>query len=329
VGTFSQGDSVAALVTGGAALTSITTGWNHTCALTAAGAAFCWGYNGNGRLGNNSTTQSNLPVAVSGSLTFSAIDTGNDWTCGLTTASGVAATDRQIYCWGYNGSGQLGNNSLVQSLVPVRVTEPFVGAKWASVSAGGNHTCGRTTTNVIYCWGYDGTGALGNDATLANSSVPVIVAGGLTWNSVVAGESHTCGIVADQTLRCWGYNANGQLGDNSNTQRPEPVTLANVGGLSWTTVSAGPLHTCAVTTTAAAYCWGYNAYGQLGDDTNTQSLQRVEVSGGLSFVSISVGGYHTCGRTALATYCWGANWYGQSGMPGTATSRDVPTLIIQ
>jgi alpha-tubulin suppressor-like RCC1 family protein len=318
-GTF-NGDSVARLVSGNQTFTQVAPGEGHTCALTAAGAAYCWGYNGSGQLGNNSTTSSDTPVAVSGGLTFASIAVGGAHTCGRV---GTA-----LYCWGYDGLGQLGDDAtLANKLVPTPVAGVL---NWTAVSAGYYHTCGLTGGNA-YCWGYDGFGQLGNDALTTQQPTPVIVAGGQTWTDVNGAYYHTCGVNAAGAGYCWGRNYDGRLGVDTLTYpmgslqgTPVPV----FGGLTWSTIQTGWFGSCGLTTTSAAYCWGYNSQGQLGDGTFALSSVRVAVAGGLSFTTLSTGGDHTCGRVGTAVWCWGYNGDGQLG-DATRVRKNQPVQIVQ
>jgi alpha-tubulin suppressor-like RCC1 family protein len=313
-------DSVPRVVTGGLTFTQVAAGAYHTCALTAAGAAYCWGNNGNGQLGNNATTSTNAPVAVSGGLTFTSISPGYSHTCGVAAA--------KIYCWGYDGSGQLGDDpTLAQKLVPTVV---FGSQTWASVAVGSDHTCGRTTGGDLYCWGYDGSGQLGNDVGLTNQPTPAVVAGGATWGSVDAGPNHTCGVRATGEGYCWGYNY-GRLGADTiaypvNVVQPMPVLV--FGGLSWSTIKVAWDHTCGLTATGSAYCWGYNGDGQLGNGTFTNSLLRVAVNGGHTFDSLALGSSHSCGKVGTQVWCWGHNGSGQLG-DGSRLRKNEPVQIVQ
>lgn len=336
-------DSIAALTRGNLTFQRVTAGGSHSCGITTANDAYCWGANGSGQLGDGSFTSTGVngdPVLVAGGLKFATIDAGANHTCGITTASGTAAIDRQVYCWGYNGSGQLGNgNTGTNSNVPVRVSEPLQSTtRAASVSLGELHTCVVALNSNAYCWGYDGLGQLGDDGLAGDRNVPTIVAGGLTFLAITAGAYHTCGIVSlppDTPGRCWGYNYYGQLGDNtpltgggSGVNQFTPVAL--FGNLNFSTINAGNFFTCAIAVGGTGYCWGQNNVGQLGDDLlGTNTSQRSAIAGSLTFLSIQAGGSHACGRTASAIYCWGSNSSGQGGTPGVGVNKRVPVQIVQ
>jgi alpha-tubulin suppressor-like RCC1 family protein len=230
-------------VTGNLTFTQIAAGSNHACGLTAAGAAYCWGNNTYGQLGNNSTTRSDVPVAVSGGLTFASITAGQQHTCGRV---GTA-----LYCWGRDQVGQLGDDApLANKLVPTVVAGGFT---WTAVSAGLYTTCGITGGNA-YCWGYDGYGALGNDAALANAPTPVIVAGGQTWTDVNPGYYHTCGVNAAGAGYCWGTNYDGRLGADVGTYPLNSVQGTPVP--SWgATDHDSDRWLVGLTSGGAAYCW--------------------------------------------------------------------------
>jgi alpha-tubulin suppressor-like RCC1 family protein len=188
----------------------------HTCAVTTGGLAYCWGANTFGQLGDGTATQQEAPVAVSGGLTFSTVSaTGASHTCGVT--SGGAG-----YCWGWNGSGELGDGSTAASAVPVPVTGGLV---FAAVSAGGGHTCGLTTSGSAYCWGLNDLGQLGDGTTTQRTS-PVAVSGGLTFGSIDAGFAHVAAIAAGGAGYSWGSNTSGELGDGTTTNRTVPTLVA-------------------------------------------------------------------------------------------------------
>src|SRR5207247_242978 len=301
---------------------AVSAGFVHTCGFTTAGAAYCWGANYFGQLGDGTTTQLTSPSAVGGALTFAVASAGFQYTCGVTTAGAA-------YCWGYNPAGELGDGQTsgpqLCSGQPCSTTPVAVlgGLTFAAVSAGYAHACGVTTAGAAYCWGINYWGQLGDGDTTRRAS-PITVGGGLTFATVSAAYFHTCGVTTAGAAYCWGGNGTGQLG-NGTTTGPQmclgaPCTMspaAVVGGLKFATVSAGVYHTCAITTAGAAYCWGANDGYLLGDgttDTTSKHTSPIAVVGGLKFAAVSAGSCHTCGvTTAGAAYCWGANDNGPLG----------------
>jgi alpha-tubulin suppressor-like RCC1 family protein len=205
---------------------------------------------------------------------------------------------------------------------------PALTLRFRQVTAGEEHTCGVTTGNVTYCWGWNTVGELGigtdtgpeTCSDLPCSTRPVRVVGGLAFRQVSAeGGSHTCGVTTDHRLYCWGLNHLGQLGDGTGTDSPRPVWVAP--RLAFRQVSAGSIHTCGVTTNNVAYCWGHNQAGALGNGTTISSLRPVRVARRLAFREVSAGTQFTCGVTTdNVAYCWGLN-FGQLGN-GTATGPE-------
>ncbi|MGI6443569.1 MAG: fibronectin type III domain-containing protein [Candidatus Dojkabacteria bacterium] len=320
-------------------LSNISAGYNHTCGIGSDGKGYCWGNNGNGQLGNGSTTKSTVPVQVSSGaiptgVTLVSISAGGFHTCGI-------GSDGKGYCWGYNYYGQLGNGSTTDSNVPAQVSSGAIptGVTLVSISAGYNHTCGIGSDGNGYCWGYNYDGQLGNGSD-TDSNVPVQVSAGaipsgVTLVSVSAGYYHTCGIGSDGKGYCWGNNGNGQLGNGSTTKSTVPVQVSSGAiptGVTLVSISAGGFHTCGMGSDNQAYCWGYNYYGQLGNGSTTKSTVPVQVSSGaiptgVTLVSISAGYYHTCGLGDDGHgYCWGYNYYGRLGN-GSTTNSNVPVQV--
>jgi alpha-tubulin suppressor-like RCC1 family protein len=317
------------LVSGGLTFSSVSAGGSsHTCGIVTAGDAYCWGFGDQGQLGNGSTSlpapSSATPVPVVGGLKFKSISAGgttsHGHTCGITTSG-------DTYCWGFGNSGQLGNGSTNSTATPVLVSG---GLTFASVSAGIAYTCGVTTSSDAYCWGYNQFGQLGNGTT-TDSATPVPVAGGLTFAAVSAGDFHTCAVATNGTAYCWGGNGSGQFGNGTTTNSTVPVPVS--GGFTFTSIDAGAStfsqgYTCGTITNGAAYCWGGNGAGPLGNGTTTDSATPVPVSGGLTFVSVSAGHDYVCGVTTSgwSAYCWGYNLPGQLGN-GTSQSSTGPVRV--
>jgi len=200
--------------------------------------------------------------------------------------------------------------------------------RWREISASNGqttdipgHTCGITVLKVAYCWGFNflGQGGIGSNVSWNG---PQAVIGNIAFTSIATGSLHTCGINDQGAAYCWGDNSAGQLGTGNNSQALIPTLVT--GGLTFdtTSITAGRSHTCALTTTGQAYCWGANASGQLGDASNSPKNAPTAVSGGLTFSSISAGVGNTCGvTTGGAAYCWGDNASGQIGDGGNSVSN--------
>ena len=280
--------------------TQIGTGNRHTCAVTTSGGVKCWGSNTVGQLGNGTTTDSSTPVDVVGLTSgVASITAGWAHNCAVNTNGGAK-------CWGSNTNGRLGDGTTTQRSTPVDVSGLTSGV--ASISAFNIHTCAVTTSGGVKCWGANGSGRLG-DGTTTDSSTPVDVVG-LTSGvaSISAGGNHTCAVTTSGGAKCWGSNSNGRLGDGTTTDSSTPVDVVGLtSGVA--SISAGSAHTCAVTTSGGAKCWGSNTNGRLGDGTTTTRRTPVDVVGLTSGVaSISAGSEHTCAvTTSGGAKCWGNN----------------------
>jgi uncharacterized repeat protein (TIGR01451 family) len=298
----------------------VSAGASHTCAVNTDGTVQCWGNNNDGQLGNGTFTASSTPVTVSGINTAVAVSAG-----GSVLQSHTCATlaDGTVQCWGYNGSGELGNGTTANSSTPVTVSGISTAV---TVSAGPAHTCATLADGTLQCWGYNGYGQLGNGTT-TSSSTPVTVSGISNAIAVSAGAYHTCATLADGTLRCWGYNAYGQLGNGTTTNSSVPVTVSGIN--TAVAVSVGIVgHSCAALTDGTVQCWGANNYGQLGNGTvTTNSSVPVTVSGISNAIVVSAGGYHTCATLADGTLrCWGSSATGQLGN-GTTANSSTPVTV--
>ena len=320
---------------------AIAAGNAHACTIQA-GKAYCWGSNASGQLGNGTTLASTVPVPVytGGVLagkTLSQIVGGFSHTCALDTTGAV-------YCWGLDSSGQLGNNSTAQSLVPVAVTTSGVlsGKTITQIAAGNSHTCALDTTGTAYCWGANGNGQLGNNSTTKSTvPVPVTASGvlaGKTLSQVTAGFGHTCALDTTGTAYCWGANGNGQLGNSSTTQSLVPVAVTTSGVLAGKTLTQlaadqNGQYTCALDSAGAAYCWGAASFGQLGNG-GVASVPGVPVAvvtsgvlAGKVLTQIATGSGSTCALASTgAAYCWGQGVDGELGN-GAAANSNVPVAV--
>ncbi len=197
------------------------------------------------------------------------------------------------------------------------------------VSAGSRHTCGVTTTDQAYCWGYNGFsplhgGQLGDGSTTQRLK-PVAVLGGLHFGQISAGVDHTCGVTTDDRAYCWGRNDYGQLGDGTTESKLTPVPVA--GGRRFRVVSAGNFHSCGITPANELFCWGTNRYGVMGAAA-APGHTPVKVGGALTWRNVSAGFSHTCGATTTnAAYCWGNNSNYQLGNGTASLVAQPPTKV--
>ncbi|MBP7963143.1 MAG: hypothetical protein KBG20_07640 [Caldilineaceae bacterium] len=301
-------------------ITQVSGGSSHTCALTSAGGVKCWGWNESGQIGDGTTkTERPTPVDVTGlGSGVTAIAAGGYFSCALTTTGGVK-------CWGMNSQGQLGDGTTTSRSAPVDVTGLTSGV--TAIAAGGYHTCALTTGGGVKCWGENFQGQLGDNTTTPKTT-PVDVTGltsGVT--AIAAGYFHTCALTSAGGVKCWGYNANGTLGDNTTTNRLTPTDVVGMSS-GVAAIAAGYYHTCALITGGGVKCWGDNFGGQLGDGTTTDRLTPVDVIGMSSGVTaIDTGNFHTCTLTmAGGVKCWGYNSRGQVG-DGTETRKSSPVDV--
>lgn len=233
----------------------------------------------------------------------------------LRNERGAAVTKNgDLYCWGSNSDGQIGNGSTENQYVPVKVLGDV-----ASVSLGESHSAAITADGDLYCWGDNFGGQIGNDTT-ENQTTPVKIMEKVV--SVSLGYHHSAAITTNGDLYCWGYNAHGEVGNKSTTNRKTPIkVLENV-----TSVSLGYTHSAAVTTNGDLYCWGYNFCGEVGDGSMSKRTTPVKVLQNVKSVSLE---YQ---QSAAITengdlYCWGRNYYGRIGN-GTTENQITPVKVL-
>ncbi len=300
------------------------------------GTVSTWGYNGNGQLGNNSTTNSTLPVAVvnTGVLagkTVTAIAAGS-------YQGFVLCSNGTMASWGYNFFGQLGNNTTTTNHVPVSVTTtgtPLAGKTVKKLSAGNSNCMALCTDGTMAGWGSNIYGQLGNGISIqSNAPVPVTVLGtALIAKTVVAlgvGNSHSLALCSSGAMFAWGQNDRAQLGSGNLTNSSIPVAVVISGTpLATKTVVAiatGQAHNLALCSNGTVASWGYNVDGQLGNNSTSNATLPVSVitSGVLSgkiVVAIAAGNNHSlalCSDGTLAA--WGYNSDGQLGNGTTINS---------
>jgi alpha-tubulin suppressor-like RCC1 family protein len=304
----------------GNAVTHVAPTAYGACAARVDGTVWCWGQNAFGELGAVVGTAAS-PVQIPGLSAVTQLASGNFHACAIGNYGVVV---KGVLCWGINSQGSLGNGTGNNSSTPV------VALSGAGFNAAPKYiACGELSSHAVLAdgslraWGWNGFGQLG-DGTTTDRFVPVVVSGESAVETVAAGSAHTCSVRADGGVRCWGYNSHGELGNGTTTNSSVPVL---VGGLSARQVSAGNEHTCALATTGQTMCWGSNARGELGNGTitNRTSPGAVALTGGVTLALLWSGhAFHTCGITSNSDlYCWGHNAYGQLG-DGTINTAFLP-----
>jgi alpha-tubulin suppressor-like RCC1 family protein len=336
----------------------VSSGGTHSCGVTGEGKLYCWGQNAQGQLGNNSTIQSNIPtpVDVSGVLASKTIV---DVKAGLYHTIALD-NDGKIYSWGYNAYGQLGNNTVVNSLAPIDISSfgALAGKIIAKIAAGGvtsdysgahySQSAAIDSNGRLYVWGYNANGQVGDNTTVQRNVPTAVYADGAlngkTLKDVDVSGLHTIALDSNGQVYTWGYNYTGQLGNNTTTESATPIAISNYGGLIgknivsitadsnayYTTYIFG--HSSALDSNGKVYTWGYNGYGQLGDNTVTQrniptAVYTDGVLSGKVIRDVSSAGSHMLALdTEGQVYAWGGNYYGQLG-DNTVTQRNAPIVV--
>jgi len=301
------------------AVIAISAGYNSACALKSDGTIWCWGDNHSGQLGTNvSNSFSQYAVKVSGISTAVGVSVGTSFAC-------ASLSNGKVNCW---GTGILGHGTNSSSTAPVEVAG--ISTATTAISVGHSHACVVLASGSIKCWGTAASGELGNGSFSGVDScvvpndcsfTPVTVSGISTAQSVSAGNNSTCALLADNSVRCWGLNSNGDLGTNNTVNASSPAAVA---ANSVTQLSTGKrYHTCVVDSGHSVLCWGFNRYAQLGTGTDigpqtcgsySCSMNDLPVSGINSATHVASGPSFTCALLADQTVkCWGINNYGEVG----------------
>ena len=332
-------------------LQTVAAGGTHSLALKEDCTVVAWGYNSDGQLGDGTTTDQNTPVQVANLGDGLDIAAGNSHSLAL-------KTDGTVWAWGYNSDGQLGDGTTTERHTPVQVKD-LSGVK--AISAGGHHSLALKEDGTVWAWGSNYAGQLGDGST-TNRNTPVQVKGEPptnapagsssaaffpwdTWDNnlsgvkaISAGGDHSLALMEDGTVRSWGYNRYGSLGDGTTTNRHTPVQVQNLGGVK--AISAGGSHSLALMEDGTVRSWGWNGFGQLGNgtfggDAPNPTPVQVQNLGGVK--AIDAGDGHSLALKEDGTvFAWGYNGHGQLGnnrghpheKPDYETARYTPAQAI-
>jgi len=320
---------------------AIAAGIAHTCAIMPQGGVQCWGNNDYGQLGDGTNRGSNLRVDVVGLQGGTTIVAGGNHTCLL--------TGTEVWCWGQNAKGQIGDGTTTDRNTPVRVLNGAL-----DITAGYDYTCATLTNGQVMCWGNNNHGQLadGGKTNRTSPTLSTLVSG---ISNVDAGQTKTCGLTGTGLVRCLTSTTSQELGSLPNTNldvavnrfgtkiialssqgipveflfnRPKLISQLN----SILDVDSGQNHICGLQSSGAVYCWGFNYYGQLGNNSTSRSSDPVLVSNLSNAWQLAVGKYHACAMTTSnnpddpGIYCWGLNTDGQLG-DGTYETSRVPVKV--
>ncbi|HYH59413.1 MAG TPA: hypothetical protein VD790_09370 [Thermoleophilaceae bacterium] len=337
----------------GRTATAITAGNQHTCALLDNATVRCWGDGANGRLGyanttsigDNETPGSVGPVNLGAGRTATAITAGDQHTCAL-------LDNGTVRCWGRGADGRLGyanTDTVGDDETPGSVGPVDLGAgrTATAITAGFAHTCAVLDNRTVRCWGasfagqlgYANTNSIGDDET-PSSVGPVDLGAGRTATAITTGFVHTCALLDNGTVRCWGDSPDGRLGYANTARIGDNETPASVGpvdlgaGRTATAIAAGNQHTCAVLDNGTVRCWGEGFFGsvgyantaRIGDNETPGSVGPVDLGAGRTATAITAGGFHTCAVLDNGTVrCWGRGFFGQLGYANTNDIGDTET----
>ncbi len=311
---------------------SVTFGNHFGCAVLGDGSLKCWGKNTWGQVGDGTVADKSSPVSIGlgTGRTAEAVAVHNAHTCAL-------LDDGSVKCWGDDSYGELGNGAgVTDSTSPPSTTVDLgTGRTAVALDVGADHTCAVLDNGSLTCWGRDHTGQLGNGAAItANQHDPVFVDLGTdrTAIAVATGNAHTCAILDDGSLKCWGDDQYGQLGNGAITgNQPSPVLVDLGTGRTAVAVATGNRNTCAILDDGSVKCWGEDSQGQLGNGAtsgNQPSPVSVDVGTGRTAVAIDVFGYHACAVLDDASMkCWGSDGAQQLGNGLGFIAQNTPGLV--
>ncbi|MCB1014116.1 MAG: carboxypeptidase regulatory-like domain-containing protein [Acidimicrobiales bacterium] len=341
---------------------ALSAGTTHACAIVSGGSLRCWGANGNGQLGQGTTSAlGNEPREMGAFLPPVDLGTGrNAKDISVSSIHSCAVLDNgQVKCWGAGGNGLLGQgttdtlgdqaNEMGDDLPPIDLG---TGRTATAVTAAGSYSCALLDNGQVKCWGFNNHGQLGQGTTdtlgdqaneMGDDLAPVDLGTGRSAKAITAGGFHVCAILDDSTVKCWGLNNHGQLGQGTNDtlgndpdEMGDDLPIVDLGaGRTAAAISAGFAHTCALLDNAQVKCWGSGAGGALGQGSITDlgdqagemgdDLPAVDLGTGRTGTGVSAGGNYTCARLDNGRVkCWGADAEGRLGQGATGARGDAP-----
>jgi alpha-tubulin suppressor-like RCC1 family protein len=308
-------------VLAGQTFTAVAAGASHSCAIDSTGKLWCWGNSASGQVGGGTLGVQATPVAIGTDTDWKSVSAGLSHTC-------ATKTDGRIFCWGDNQSGEIGLGVGGPVFSP---TNTNTGSDWLTLDAGEYADCGvKKSDRSLWCWGWNYEGTLGvnhDDGSIVDA--PENVDPGAAYADIAPGFYHSCGVRTDGSLRCWGDDGYGELGDGAISATPIDAPEM-IGPDSWLQVVVGSSFSCGIESDGSLWCWGDDSYGEVGDPAAPNPAPAPHAVGAeKTWTLLAAGGTHACGIKSGALYCWGSNTYGEAGQSpigGTVTApRQVGT----
>lgn len=323
-------------------ISDISAGTNNSIMIRSSdGSVWTSGANINGQIGDGSSST----VAYTRTSPVQVKDLGGtDYINSVSQVSfggqhAMLLKNGEVYSWGYNANGRLGDNTTSSRSYPVRVVDLSPGETYLnniiSISAGNAHSLALKSDGTVWAWGSNGSsGTIGVNTTTASYIYPQKVLlldstsplSNITAIASSSGASHSIALKDDGTVWAWGFNSNGQIGDNTSTNRKGAVQVAGLTNII--AISVGNLHSMALRSDGTVWAWGYNVYYNLGDGTNSNRTQPVQVISISDVTAISAGSYHSMALKSDGTvWTWGQNNYGQIGDNTVGYIHMLPTQV--
>ncbi len=305
------------------AFVQLAVGYKSSCALRADGALWCWGANDAGQLGSGQVTEyESAPVPVVGISSAVQVDVGGHHACAL-VESGEGT--KEVWCWGENLSGQLGNADLTAQPVPTKVSG--IEGDVEQIDVGWAVSCARLSSRPVACWGIGRYGLLGCEVDESAHPEPVILPMSEDIDDLSCDAGSCCVRVAEtRQVKCWGSNHNGDLGNDTVDSTCIPVPVGSIPAAAY--LDKGDHYGCIVDYDGGLWCWGTNGHGQILGANVTSILTPTVVPTPAPLQHVWLGWYHTCGATkAGRALCWGTNDSGQLGNGQNNNSPQSPVFV--
>lgn len=298
-----------------------SSGNSHTCAIKDDASLWCWGGNTKGQIGQGNTTAFySEPTELDRDSKWLRISASGDHNCAI-------KDDNSLWCWGGNLTGQVGNGSTENVLRPSLIAETT--SRWNKISLGTDHSCGIKVDNSLWCWGDNSRSQLGDNSTDPSRIPKLIYSAGVS--DISLGNQFSCGIKSDDnSIWCWGRNELNQLGHTPDITAPLVDIIApsavDDSASSWSSISSGEAHSCAIKTDNSLWCWGSSNFGQAAQNVAAEiPIQETSES---SWLNVAANGDHSCAvKDDKSLWCWGSNRLGQLGN-STTTSESSPVPVV-